>query len=183
MTKTVTMGFLPQASLASGANGAPAASATRSRSLRRWRGIESTAPATRTDQHVVHVLAGCVRLRQPDGDQVRIASEIVAVVEDDVDGDVAGKGQGPAVAHAHGLVAADETAVLVDAPEWHLVDDIGSTGRELHDIAVAHLGDLADAGGGTERGLRRQVRRLAMDRTRICGRTQVYIWRSSLRRG
>ncbi|MCL4747115.1 MAG: hydroxymethylglutaryl-CoA lyase, partial [Burkholderiaceae bacterium] len=64
------------------------------------------------------------RMRDLDCDEIGIAGKLVALVEDDVHGDMPGEGQLAAVLDAHRLFRADQDTVLEQAPERNLVDDL-----------------------------------------------------------
>ena len=146
------------------AHGAPHRFRTSSMSLRRTPRDAVDGADRRIDHQVLELLARSVGRGDADGDEVGIAGDLVFLVEHDIDRDMAGKGQLAAVADAHRLVVADQPAVLVDAAERHLVDDLGGARRQPQHVAVAHLRHLGDAGRRHQRALRHQMRRLAMHR-------------------
>src|SRR5690606_29522047 len=77
-------------------------------------------------QHdVLKRLACRVRMRNADCHKVRIACEVIAVIEHHVHSDMARKGKLAPLADTHRLIRADDLSVAIDPAERNLVDDLG----------------------------------------------------------
>src|SRR5690606_32258489 len=129
--------LLPPGLLAGRANGAAHGLLDEIQVLSPHTGYRLNRANRRIGHDVVQQCARPVGLGDADRDQIDVAGYVVPVVEDDVHGNMPGEGQSAPVAYAHLLVRADQLAVLVDAAERHLVDDLGFARRELQHVTVA----------------------------------------------
>ena len=122
-------------------------------------------------------------MRHADRDQIRIAGELILVVEHDIDRDMAGEGQLAAIAYAHRLVGAEQAPVLVQPPERHLVDDFGSAGASLTMSPLRACTTCLMPDVAISEPCATRCTASPCTGTPICGRVHSYILRNSLRRG
>ncbi len=157
------MGFLPQRWATAALTARRTASATASGSRRRPRGKELDGFQHGIVDGLVQEAAITVVLRNTNKIERRILDQLAFVGNGNRHRNGPGKAQSPAIGDRARIGLHQQHAVLVDASRRHFVDN-SDLRRELHQIAVATLNDVAHAAVTGQRRMLVQMQRLAMHR-------------------